>query len=88
MFKKVLEKRESLQKRRDWSTRRRYLENNRLPPLIPHFTERGFAIFDLPEDLCDFVTQFWKDGKQMDNLKEETHENGATQINGDFFIIL
>ncbi|ETO35855.1 hypothetical protein RFI_01207 [Reticulomyxa filosa] len=56
-FRTDLEAKYTLQLQQDWSTRRRYLDNIRIPPLMPHFTPTGFKSEKLPDDVCQQFTK-------------------------------
>eukprot|EP00486_Rosalina_sp_Unknown_P004646 CAMPEP_0201570378 /NCGR_PEP_ID=MMETSP0190_2-20130828/12608_1 /ASSEMBLY_ACC=CAM_ASM_000263 /TAXON_ID=37353 /ORGANISM="Rosalina sp." /LENGTH=334 /DNA_ID=CAMNT_0047993853 /DNA_START=117 /DNA_END=1118 /DNA_ORIENTATION=- len=72
-----------LRNSRDWSTRRRYLNNIRTPPFMPHFTEMGFKYMEkMPQDICDYLKQYHKETILIGNKKRvEGFPKDGTQIN-------
>ena len=68
-----------LLRRRNWSTRRRFLNNIKAPPLMPTFTERGFQHTKAPKEICDYMTQFYEENKNKKRL--ESFPKDGTQIN-------
>ena len=64
--------------RRNWSTRRRYLNNIKSPPLMPQFTDVGFKHTKAPKEICDYVTQFYQ--SQKDKKRLESFPVDGTQV--------
>ena len=65
--------------RRNWSTRRRYLNNIKSPPLMPQFTDLGFKHTKAPKEICDYVTNFYH--SQKNKKRAESFPLDGTQIN-------
>eukprot|EP01084_Bolivina_argentea_P138093 243197_1 len=68
-----------LRNNRDWSTRRRYLNNIRTPQHIPTFTETGFKNMAMPKELCDYLQEYHKES--IGKKRKEGFPKDGTQIN-------
>ena len=44
-------------------TRRRYLFNTQVPPIVPKFTDLGFDHREMPQEICSYLTQFYEENK-------------------------
>ena len=65
--------------RRNWSTRRRYLNNIKSPPMMPKYTDLGYFHGKAPKEICDYVTKFYNENK--DRRRPESFPKDGTQIN-------
>eukprot|EP01084_Bolivina_argentea_P304637 526159_1 len=80
-YTKQLQRKVKLRGSRDWSTRRRYLNNIRTPEHLPHFTEKGFKHLPMPKEICDYVTQYHKETILQGKNRKESFPKDGTQIN-------
>eukprot|EP01083_Nonionella_stella_P201298 736503_1 len=81
-YAKMMQRKVQLRNNRDWSTRRRYLNNIRTPPFLPSFTDKGFKHLQMPKEICEYVKQFHADTFLAGNRKRvEGFPKDGTQIN-------
>ena len=76
---KNLNKEHELRIARDWSTRRRYLNNVRTPKVMPGFTKTGFLHKKMPDKICKYLKDFYNENK--DHKLNEGFPKDGTQIN-------
>jgi len=62
-FRKRINAAISFRRQRMWMTRRRYLFNIQIPPIIPKFTELGFDHRKMPQEICEYLTEFYEKNK-------------------------
>jgi len=82
-YTKMMADKVKLRDSRDWSTRRRYLNNIRTPEYMPSFTGTGFKYFEkMPDDICQYLTEYHREtiliGKKQ---RVEGFPKDGTQIN-------
>eukprot|EP00484_Ammonia_sp_Unknown_P017850 CAMPEP_0197044144 /NCGR_PEP_ID=MMETSP1384-20130603/20263_1 /TAXON_ID=29189 /ORGANISM="Ammonia sp." /LENGTH=464 /DNA_ID=CAMNT_0042475545 /DNA_START=114 /DNA_END=1508 /DNA_ORIENTATION=- len=81
-YEEMMDRNVKLRNARDWSTRRRYLNNIRTPPYMPSFTDKGFKYLPMPQEICEYVTKFHRENFLEANKKRsEPFPRDGTQIN-------
>jgi len=78
-YKKELEDALGLQRKRLWSTRRRYLNNVKGPPLVPGFYPNGFSNLRIPDEAYKIMLDAWESRKHK--KKSEHFHRDSTQLN-------
>ena len=81
-YKQMMNEKVKLRDNRDWSTRRRYLNNIKTPQFMPSFTSKGFKYMKMPQDVCSYLKEFHRETILVNNKKRaEGFPKDGTQIN-------